>query len=99
MPATEDGKELLEMQLLAAVGDINNFIRLPLFEPVLEPRDATHLGLRRATAAPYNCSMSARIPAPAAQNTNCAFTRACARCSAELCHDPLTAPIEKHKSE
>ena len=38
LPFAERGEELLEMQLLPAVGDVNDFVRLPGFEPVFQRR-------------------------------------------------------------
>ena len=34
MPAAEDSKDLFEVKLLAAVGDVNDFIRAPGFETI-----------------------------------------------------------------
>src|ERR1041385_183511 len=36
VPAPERQEKLLEVQLLAAVRDINNFVRMPLLQPVLK---------------------------------------------------------------
>ena len=38
MPAAEGGEQLPEMELLAAVGDIDDFVRAPGFEPVGQRR-------------------------------------------------------------
>ena len=34
MPFAERGKHLLKMQLLSSVGDVNDFVRMPRFQPV-----------------------------------------------------------------
>src|ERR1051325_9463664 len=36
MPAAENGEKLLEMELLAAIGNIDHFVGTPGFEPVLQ---------------------------------------------------------------
>ena len=34
MPATEHGENLFEVELLASIGDVNDFVRMPGFEPM-----------------------------------------------------------------
>src|SRR5437879_438433 len=38
MPAAENGEKLLEMELLAAIGNIDHLVGAPGFEPVLQGR-------------------------------------------------------------
>src|SRR5438309_1452415 len=39
MPAAESVEELLKVKLLAAIGDVNNFLRTPGLEPVINRRE------------------------------------------------------------
>ena len=50
LPACEGGENLLEMQLLPAVGDVNDFVRLPGFEPVSQRRQIGRRVIETAVA-------------------------------------------------
>ena len=50
MPTRKDGKELLEVKLLSAIGHVNDLVGVPCFHAIAERREISCGVIRRSVA-------------------------------------------------
>ena len=93
LPFAKRGKKLLEMQLLAAVGDVNDFIRLPGFHPVSQRRQIGCRIIKAAVAFTNQRRVLLQLRIVVEENSGCAFAFARDTGGEKFVHEWLEAVV------